>query len=52
MARMHAIRGPFSDPTVMNAIRDALGPAADGLDMPATPEKLWRLIRAGRREAA
>lgn len=33
-------------PTVMNAIIDALKPfGVTDLDMPATPEKIWRLIR-------
>ena len=29
----------------MNALRDALGEAADGLQMPATPEAVWRALR-------
>ncbi len=37
---------------VMNAILDALGPLGGAaLDMPATPEKIWRAI-ASRRKAA
>ena len=32
---------------VMNAIADALrGAGADPVDMPATPEKIWRALRA------
>jgi len=35
--------------TVMNAILDALAPLGVGaLDMPATPERIWRVIRAAR----
>jgi len=33
-------------PAVINAILDALPPAAQ-LDMPATPERIWRALRAG-----
>jgi carbon-monoxide dehydrogenase large subunit len=34
---------------VMNAILDALAPLGiDALDMPATPERVWRAINAGR----
>ena len=33
--------------TIVNAILDALGPlGVDHLDMPATPEQVWRAIRA------
>jgi carbon-monoxide dehydrogenase large subunit len=33
----------------MNAIADALAQAgAAPLDMPATPERVWRALRAGR----
>ncbi|SME97376.1 carbon-monoxide dehydrogenase large subunit [Tistlia consotensis] len=43
-------------PAIMNALADALSGLGVGrLDMPATPEKLWRAIRdgrAGRRDAA
>ncbi|MCB1971551.1 MAG: xanthine dehydrogenase family protein molybdopterin-binding subunit [Geminicoccaceae bacterium] len=36
-------------PTVMNAILDALSPLGIlDLDMPATPEKIWRVIRDAR----
>ncbi len=36
--------------TVMNAILDALAPlGVERLDMPATPERIWQAIRAGRR---
>jgi aerobic carbon-monoxide dehydrogenase large subunit len=39
-------------PAVMNAIVDALRPlGVTHVDMPATPEKLWRLIQARRRAA-
>ena len=35
--------------TIMNAILDALGPLGiEHIDMPATPERLWRAIRAAR----
>ncbi len=35
--------------TVMNAILDALGPLGiDHIDMPATPEKIWRAIQAAK----
>ncbi len=38
-----------STPTVMNAILDALGPLSVGaLAMPATPERVWQAIRAGK----
>jgi carbon-monoxide dehydrogenase large subunit len=37
-------------PAVMNAINDALaGIGAPYVQMPATPEKVWRAIAAGRR---
>jgi carbon-monoxide dehydrogenase large subunit len=37
----------------MNAIADALAPLGiSHVDMPATPERLWRLIDAARRQAA
>ena len=36
-----------STPTVMNAILDALAPlGVTDLPMPATPERIWRAIRA------
>ncbi len=36
-------------PSVMNALIDALSPyGIRHLDMPATPERLWRAIRAAR----
>jgi len=36
-------------PVVMNAVIDALAPLGIAhLDMPATPERLWRAIRAAR----
>ena len=36
-------------PCVMSAILDALGSAgADGFEMPATPERIWRAIRGAR----
>ena len=36
-------------PTVMNALLDALAPlGVAGLDMPATPSRIWRAIRAAR----
>ena len=34
-------------PAVINAILDAL-PAGAALDMPATPERIWRVLQAGR----
>jgi carbon-monoxide dehydrogenase large subunit len=34
-------------PAVINAILDAL-PAGAALDMPATPERIWRALQAGR----
>jgi carbon-monoxide dehydrogenase large subunit len=33
-------------PAVVNAIVDALGGRDQGLDMPVTPEKVWRALRA------
>ena len=37
----------------MNAIVDALRPAGvQTLDMPATPERIWRAIQAARVSAA
>ncbi len=37
----------------MNAIADALAPlGVSHVDMPATPERLWRLIEAARKPAA
>jgi carbon-monoxide dehydrogenase large subunit len=40
-------------PALMNAIADALAPLGiSHVDMPATPERLWRLIDAARRQAA
>jgi aerobic carbon-monoxide dehydrogenase large subunit len=40
-------------PALMNAIADALAPlGVRHVDMPATPERLWRLIEAARKEAA
>lgn len=39
-------------PAVMNAIVDALRPlGVTHVDMPATPERLWRIIRARRKAA-
>jgi aerobic carbon-monoxide dehydrogenase large subunit len=36
--------------TIMNAILDALAPLGiDHIDMPATPEQIWRAIRDLRR---
>jgi carbon-monoxide dehydrogenase large subunit len=38
-----------SPPAVINAVVDALKPfGVSHVDMPATPEKLWRLIQAGQ----
>ena len=37
--------GAIEPPAVMNAVTDAIGVR---LDMPATPEKVWRPCRAGR----
>jgi aerobic carbon-monoxide dehydrogenase large subunit len=35
---------------VMNAVVDALAPLdVEDLDMPATPERVWRAIEEGRR---
>jgi len=40
-------------PAVMSAIVDALRPlGVEQLDMPATPERVWRAIQAARRPAA
>jgi carbon-monoxide dehydrogenase large subunit len=40
-------------PTIMNAVLDALAPLGiTHLDLPATPEKVWRAIQAVRRSAA
>jgi carbon-monoxide dehydrogenase large subunit len=40
-------------PAAMNAILDALRPlGVDHLDMPATPERVWRAIQAARQAAA
>ena len=37
-------------PAIMNALQDALAPLGVGhLDMPATPERIWRAIRGARR---
>ncbi|MBI2960428.1 MAG: hypothetical protein HYY28_08960, partial [Betaproteobacteria bacterium] len=37
-------------PAVMNAIMDALAPAGvTALDMPATPDRVWRAIREARK---
>jgi len=37
----------------MNAIADALAPLGiRHVDMPATPESLWRLIQEARKQAA
>jgi len=37
-----------STPAVINAVVDALRPfGVNGIDMPATPERVWRLIQAG-----
>ena len=39
-------------PAVMNAIVDALAPiGVAGLDMPATPERVWRAIRDSRKRS-
>lgn len=39
-------------PAVMNAVLDALRPlGVSRLDMPATPERVWRAIRQGRQPA-
>jgi carbon-monoxide dehydrogenase large subunit len=34
-------------PAVVNAIADALGGRDEGLDMPVTPEKVWRILASG-----
>lgn len=34
---------------IMNAIADAIGPAGAKIDMPATPEKIWRACREAAR---
>jgi carbon-monoxide dehydrogenase large subunit len=40
-------------PAIMNAVVDALAPLGiTHLDMPATPERVWRAIEAARRAAA
>ena len=37
-------------PAVMNAVLDALAPlGVTHIDMPATPERIWRAIREGTR---
>ena len=37
-----------STPAVINAVVDALRPfGVNNIDMPATPERVWRLIQAG-----
>jgi carbon-monoxide dehydrogenase large subunit len=42
-----------ASPAVMNAIMDALsGYGIHELDMPATPEKIWRACQSARKEAA
>jgi len=42
-----------SPPAVINAIVDALKEyGVDHIDMPATPEKIWRAVNAGMRQAA
>ena len=38
-----------ASPAVINAVVDALAPfGAKHIDMPATPEKVWRLIEEAR----
>jgi carbon-monoxide dehydrogenase large subunit len=38
--------------TIINAVVDALSPLGiDHIDMPATPERIWRAIRAAARRA-
>jgi carbon-monoxide dehydrogenase large subunit len=40
-------------PAVINAIVDALsGFGIKHIDMPATPEKIWRIINSGTQQAA
>jgi aerobic carbon-monoxide dehydrogenase large subunit len=40
-------------PALMNAVADALAPLGVAhVDMPATPERLWRLIQDARKQAA
>jgi len=40
-------------PALMNAVADALAPLGVAhVDMPATPERLWRLIQEARKQAA
>jgi len=42
-----------SCPAVINAVVNALAPLGiRHLDMPATPEKVWRAVQAGRRQEA
>jgi len=42
-----------SPPAIINAICDALAPyGVTHIDMPATPEKVWRAIHAGMKQAA
>jgi len=37
-------------PAIMNAVVDALSPfGIKHIEMPATPEKVWRAIREGKR---
>jgi carbon-monoxide dehydrogenase large subunit len=40
-------------PTTINAVVDALKPLGiDHIDMPATPQRIWRAIRAAKEQAA
>ena len=39
--------------TIVNAVLDALAPLGiTDLDMPATPERVWRAIQGARKQAA
>ncbi|CAN5660076.1 hypothetical protein BH20ACT23_BH20ACT23_29630 [soil metagenome] len=33
-------------PAIVNAIVDALGDRDEGIDLPVTPEKVWRVLSA------
>jgi carbon-monoxide dehydrogenase large subunit len=41
-----------SCPAVMNALADALSEWGADVDMPATPERVWRAIRSAQAKAA
>ena len=44
---------PAAPPTIMSAVIDALKPLGiTGIDMPATPERVWAAIQAARHRNA